>query len=121
MVMVQLSPSVVSSVAPIRLNFHLDTTLQLSAQEARRLVNQQIVPEMGTGLIAEEPELAVSNSEVIWRVPLVLSLPQLGDLGRVGTIDVNALTGVVIEDEQAQRRIIQHARRLYKGATLPTK
>jgi hypothetical protein len=120
MVMVQLPESAISTTVPIRLNFHLDTTLQLSAQEARRLVNQQVVPEMGTGLIAGAPELIVFDRGVVWRVPILLSLPRIGDLGQVGSVDVDAVTGMIIEDDKSQERTIQHARRLYKGATLPT-
>ncbi len=121
MVTVRLTESVIPKMSPIQFNFHLDTTLQISASEARRLVNHQLVPEMGTGLMAGDPELAVLESGVFWRVPLILSLPRLGDLGQVGTVDVDALTGVVIKDEMVQQRIIQHASRLYKGATLSTK
>lgn len=48
----------------------------------------------------------------------MLSLPELGDLGQVGTIDVDAETGEILTTTVAQERIIQHARRLYAGATL---
>jgi hypothetical protein len=121
MVSVTLTETINSTRSPVRLNLHLDTTLQISAQEARRLVNHRIVPEIGTGLVAGEPDLTVSETDVIWRVPLHLSLPGLGELGQVGTVDVDALTGDILEDHQAQERMIQHARRLYNGATLSTK
>ncbi|NIV39960.1 MAG: hypothetical protein GWN58_64310 [Anaerolineae bacterium] len=52
-------------------------------------------------------------------MPIVLSLPELGDLGQVGAIDVDARTGDLLSSPAAQERIIQHARRLYTGATLP--
>lgn len=121
MVTITLTESAISETSPLRLNLHVDTTLQISAQEARRLVNHRIVPEIGTGLTAGEPDLTVSESGVIWRVPLLLSLPRLGELGQVGIVDVDALTGDILKDSKAQERIIQHARRLYNGAILPTK
>lgn len=121
MVTVRLTQSAVPPISPIQLKVHLDTTLQISASEACRLINHQLVPEMGTGLIAGDPELVVLESGIYWRVPLMLSLPRLGDLGQVGTIDVDAMTGKVLNDEMIQQRIIQHARRLYKGATLSAK
>lgn len=121
MVLVTLTETAIPTTSPLRLNLHVDTTLQISAQEARRLVNHRIVPEIGTGLVAGEPDLTVSESGVIWRVPLLLSLPRLGELGQVGIVDVDALTGNILENSKAQERMIQHARRLYNGATLPTK
>lgn len=121
MVTVRLTESAIPKISPIQLNFHLDTTLQISASEARRLVNHQLVPEMGTGLIAGDPELVVLDAGVFWRVPFILSLSGLGDLGQVGTVDVDALTGVILKDEMVQQRIVQHASRLYKGATLSAK
>ena len=43
------------------------------------------------------------------RVPIVLSLSGLGDLGEVGIIEVDAQTGEIISGETAQERILQHA------------
>jgi len=104
--------------APIHLSFHLVATLNVTAEEARRQVNRQIVTELGTGLIARDPELVITGQQVAWRVPIVLSLPDLGDLGQVGTVDVDARTSDLLTSPAAQEGIIQHARRLYNGATL---
>jgi hypothetical protein len=48
----------------------------------------------------------------------LLSLPNLGDLGQVGTIEVDATTGDILTDSHAQNEIQQHASRLYAGSTL---
>jgi hypothetical protein len=106
---------------PIYLNVHVAVTLNVTADEARRRVNRQAVTELGTGLVAREPELVIAKEQVTWRVPIVLSLPGLGDLGQVGTIDVDALTGDLALDAPAQERITQHAHRLYTGSTLSAK
>lgn len=110
----------VSQTSPINLSFHVVATLNLTAADARRQVNRQIVTELGTGLIARDPELVIADEKIIWRVPIVLSLPELGDLGQVGTVDIDARSGEILSDVAAQERIIQHARRLYSGATLQT-
>ncbi len=91
-------------------------SVNISAADARRMVNQTIVPELGTGLGAKEPDLMFREGHIIWRVPVALSLPELGDLGEVGIIDVDAETGRIISDESVQEKIIQHAQRLYAGA-----
>ena len=107
--------------APIHLSFHVIATLNVTAEEARRRVNRQVVTELGTGLIARDPELAFEGEQIVWRVPIVLSLPGLGDLGQVGTVDIDARSGDLLLSPDVQERIIQHARRLYTGATLQTK
>ncbi len=111
----------IPKTAPVYLNFHLVTTLHFGADDARRQVNRQLVPELGTGLVAREPELVITGERVIWRVPLVLSLPGLGDLGRVGTVDVDTSTCDLLLSPDTHQRIVQHARRLYAGATLQAK
>ncbi|MFZ0545915.1 MAG: type II toxin-antitoxin system Phd/YefM family antitoxin [Candidatus Promineifilaceae bacterium] len=90
-------------------------SVNISSEEARRLVNQKIVPELGTGLGAKEPDLLLRGQQIIWRVPVVLSLPRLGDLGEVGIIEVDAQTGEIRSNEMDQARILQHAQRLYAG------
>ena len=96
-------------------------TVQITAEEARRLVNREVVPELGTGLGAKNPDLLLRGEQVVWRVPIVLSLAQLGDLGEVGIIEVDAQTGTILDNGRNRERIVQHAQRLYAGATLPTK
>jgi hypothetical protein len=116
-----LDAQAIPHTAPIHLSFHLAATLNVTADEARRLVNRQAVTELGTGLIARDPELVIAGEQILWRVPLALSLPGVGDMGQVGTVDVDARTGQLVLDAAAQDRIIQHAHRLYTGATLQAK
>ncbi len=87
----------------------------VSADDAHRAVNRQIIPTLGTGLIAHEPALVVADDYIVWRVPIVLSLPGLGDIGQVGSLDVDARTGELLLSHDDQQRIIDHARRLYAG------
>jgi hypothetical protein len=110
----------IPETAPIALNFHLIATLNITAEIARRQVNHQVIPALGTGLIARQPELMIEEEQIIWRVPISMSLPELGDLGIVGHVAVDARTGELSISDDTQKRIIQHARRLYTGATLQT-
>ncbi len=107
--------------APVQLNVHVVATLNVSAEEARRRVNRQVVSELGTGLIARTPEVVIAGEQIVWRVPIVLSLPGLGDLGQVGAVDVDARSGDVLLNPATHETITQHAQRLYTGATLQTK
>ncbi len=114
-----LESQTISSPTPFHFNFHVVATLHINADVARRLANRQIAAELSTGLGAREPELAIRGQQLIWRVPVYLSLPQLGDLGRVGSIDVDARTAVILTSASKQKQILQHAHRLYTGSPLP--
>jgi hypothetical protein len=118
MVTVLTDGNSIPKTAPVHLSFHVAATLNIGAEEARKLVNQQVVTELGTGLIARDPELAIDGEKVTWRVPIALSLPGLGDLGQVGIVNVDAESGDLLISTDDQERITQHARRLYAGATL---
>ncbi len=110
----------IPQTTPVALNFHLVTTLNITAETAQRQVNRQLIPKLGTGLIARRPELVIVGEQIIWRVPISLSLPELGDLGQVGHVAVDARSGELSISDDSQERIIKHARRLYTGATLQT-
>lgn len=118
MTIITKDSNAVSETTPVHLRFHVVATLNITARDARRQVNRQVVARLGTGLVAQDPDLVIDGEPIVWRVPIVLSLPELGDLGQVGTIDIDAETGDVLTTSAAQERIIQHARRLYAGATL---
>jgi hypothetical protein len=83
----------VPETAPIHLSLHIVATLNVTAEEARRQVNRQVVTELGAGLIARDPELVLAGEQIAWRVPIVLSLPGLSDLGQVGTVDIDPRSG----------------------------
>lgn len=97
---------------------HLDAVLRLTADEARRAVNCSVVVELGTGLLARAPELLIRDEQLCWRVPIFLSLPSLGDLGQVGAVEVDALSGDLLLTADLLEAIRRHASHLYAGATL---
>ncbi|NJM40417.1 MAG: hypothetical protein HC853_06455 [Anaerolineae bacterium] len=109
--------------SPVHLHVELVTTLNVSGVDARKRANRVILDQMTTGLAARVPELAVSasSSEISWRVPIILSLPKLGDVGQVGTISINAKTGVVSSSQAELDHMLRIAELLYVGATSSTK
>lgn len=113
-----LSPEFSSDQQPLVLDVQVSTTLNLSAEDARRYVNRQVIPHLGTGLVARTPKLTIANTQISWRVPIELSLPHLGNLGEVGAVQVDAHSGKIAFSAEEQERLINHARRLYRGAAL---
>ncbi len=100
----------------VSVEVYVQTTLALTAEEARRRVNGDVVPELSTGLGAGEPELQISDEQILWRVPIVLALPNLGELGAVGIVLVDARTGNIMLTDAEQEKLLTHARWVYRGA-----
>lgn len=115
-----LEPKFQSDHSPLVLELQVSTTLNISAEEARRYVNRQVIPQLGTGLVARLPALRINDHQITWRVPIELSLPHLGNLGEVGAIQVDAVSGEVAFTAEEEAQLVNHARRLYRGATLST-
>lgn len=103
-----------SKQSPTVLEIQVSTTLNISAEEARLHVNRQAIPHLGTGLVACTPQLSITDNWATWFVPIQLSLSQLGNLGEVGVIRVDAQSGQITFSEEEKEQLIQHARRLYR-------
>ena len=75
--------------------------------------------ELSTQLGAGTPELIVTE-RVYWSVPVLFTLPGKGELGRVGTLRIDAGTGELLTDPQTEREMMLYAERLGQGTTLST-
>lgn len=100
----------------ISVDVYVQTALAFTAEDARRRVNRDVVPELGTGLGAGNPALQIDDEQIFWQVPIVLSLPNLGALGIIGVVLVDAQTGNITLADEARERLLTHARWLYTGA-----
>ena len=70
--------------------------LTISAFVARQKVNVLMLEQVSNLLLADEPALIqLSDAAWVWRVPIDLTYPSHGRVGRVGTVDVDARYGEV--------------------------
>jgi hypothetical protein len=99
------------------INIRVTQPLNVSSFSARQRVTQYVMHELSTQLGGETPELTVSE-RVYWSVPVVLTLPGKGVIGRVGTLRVDAGTGELLTDPQTEREMMQHAEQLAQRAAL---
>ena len=56
--------------------------------------------------LAGQPALVVGDRPV-WRVPACLYLPGLGEVAKLGSIEVDSLTGQVVEPSPEQITLLQ--------------
>jgi hypothetical protein len=101
------------------INIRVTQPLNVTALSARQRVTQYVMQELSTQLGGDTPDLTVGE-RVYWSVPVVFTLPGKGVLGRVGTLRVDAGTGELLTDPQAEQEILRHADQLAHRATLST-
>lgn len=104
MTTVVISPSEPFGNTPIRLNLHVVTTLQVGTAEVQRLANE-FVTRFPFSLIVGKPELAIYEDQVLWRVPLTVSLPGQEDIWQVSELEIDVYTGHIRNETVEQFRI----------------
>lgn len=80
---------------PLRVEGHFDQEITISPTLARRKANGFLAGHVTMMVSAGQPTLILSE-QPIWRVPAILNLPQLGEVGTLGAIDIDAQTGKII-------------------------
>jgi len=78
--------------------------VQITGEQARRIVNRWLLDEVSYMMHAESPTLVV-NGNACWCVPAVLTAPHVGV---VGAVDVDAITGELLEYETQKEVIVLH-------------
>ncbi len=101
----------------VDINIHVKAAFNVTPFVARQKVNVMLLDKVGTGLLAESPDLVATDGRLCWRTPIVLALPGYGRLGKVGTVDVDAQSGEVLADETLIETITHHADKLAPSPT----
>jgi predicted DNA-binding antitoxin AbrB/MazE fold protein len=74
----------------------LPLKVQITGQTAQRKVSRFILDELSYLMGGEQPSLIQVETQLYWRVPVVMTYPTQGKLGIVGHIDVDAETGKLL-------------------------
>ena len=103
------------------LTLHLDrqVKVKISSNDAQKRVTRFVHSEISSQMHAEEPSL-ILGEETCWRVPVHLTLPAFGDIGCVGHIELDPLTGTMNILPATLLRISQKAEELALRFTSPT-
>ena len=95
----------------VKLKVNRSFEIKVTAEEARRQVNRWLHHEVSYLLRALTPTLVVGE-RANWRVPASLGLPHLGQVGMVGIIDVDVVTGAMGNTPEAKAEIERQAEAL---------
>lgn len=105
----------------LHLEINISTTLGITAEDARRKVTRFLMDQVSFLISPQVPLLIIAGKEAIfWRFPLVLSMAHRGKLGQVGEVDVDALSGKLLINDELIEEIKRNAHRLTASATHPT-
>src|SRR5438067_10914742 len=97
--------------ATVSIRIEMTAQLNITAFVARQKVTRFVVTEISTQLLGDTPELSVGE-RLCWSVPVVLTSPARGIVGKVGEIRVDATTGELLLEEETVQRMTGDIRRL---------
>lgn len=80
------------SSAQLSIDIRLSATVNVTAFSAQQKVTGFVIDQISTNMHAVLPTL-IMGERIFWRVPIMLSLPPIGDMGEVGVIDVDVESG----------------------------
>ena len=76
----------------LEVDIKVTADINISAYAAKQKVNGFVLSELSYMMHAGDPKLVV-DEHILWQVPVILSQTSRGDVGEVGTIDVDVETG----------------------------
>lgn len=79
----------------VEIQINLSSAVNITAVSARRKVNAFLATHVGNLLLAGEPALTITD-RIVWRVPVDVTDPVNGRLGRVGDVDVAVDSGELL-------------------------
>lgn len=90
--------------------------VRIPAVKARHIVNRFLLDNISYLMGATRPTL-VQSDRLMWRVPVVLTYPNQGEIGEVGYVDVDAEQGHIVDVPQTIEELRNRARTLSAGST----
>lgn len=104
-------PVIAPGAAPrLQVSVHVQTEV-IAPEVARKRANVWLLDNAGNLLRAETPVL-VLGEQLFWRMDVVLTSPSLGTIGRVGRLEIDAVTGEVLADTTLADTLIADANNL---------
>ena len=97
--------------ATVAIRIELTAQANITPFVARQKVTGFVILEISDRMCGGQPELVVGD-RLCWSVPVVLSSPTRGVIGKVGEILVDATTGELLVERDTVQRMSDDADRL---------
>jgi hypothetical protein len=97
--------------ATVDIHIHVTAQVNITPFVARQTVTGFVLREISDHMRGEQPELVVGD-RLCWSVPVVLTSPRRGVVGKVGEILVDATTGELLVNQDTVQRMSDDADRL---------
>jgi hypothetical protein len=108
----------------LEVDFQRRVEIIITAEQARQRASFWLTDQVSYMMGAETPDLVIGD-QAVWRVPVLISYPQVGKLGNIGTIDVDVQTGELAITRKLQAELEQRGmeivERLVPNTPRPTK
>jgi len=117
-------PAIVESLrlpakTQVKVALEVTTEVNVSQYMAKVLAQDFLLMKVGNLLRADEPVFVVSDPPC-WNVPVILTNPQVGRVGQVGAVRVDADTGEILAGRRDIETLQGQANELARSASLET-
>ncbi len=89
-----------------------EPVFNITAFTARQKVSGYVGDQISHLMGGDEPTLLWAKNRVVWRVPILLTVPSRGVVGTVGYLDVDARTGQLLISKDFVKQVEKHAEAL---------
>jgi len=110
---ITLDPYTIPEKGTVHLQVSRSFEIKVTAEEARRQVNRWVHNEVAF-LMRGLPPTLVIGEQVIWRVPISIGFPSVGQAGIVGMVDVDVETGMMNISPELEAGLINEAEKIAK-------
>ncbi|MEZ4710082.1 MAG: hypothetical protein R3A44_22945 [Caldilineaceae bacterium] len=115
---ITLSGAGIQDIHNLNVQIAIEATVHVDAQTSRRRATAWLASEVGNMLIAGAPQLVIAE-KTVWRLPVLLTSSHSGTIGKVGTVDVDTMTGELAVNEDLKNRILANVQQLISPSLSP--
>jgi hypothetical protein len=115
---ITISGEGVQDLNQLNLQISIEAIVNVDAKHARRRATAWLASEVGNMLIAGAPRLVIARNTV-WRLPVLLTSSEIGIVGEVGFVDVDASSGEALISDDLRTQILNNVNRLTRPALSP--
>jgi hypothetical protein len=108
---ITIDPYTIPEKGPVHLEISRSFEIKVTAEDARHQVNRWVHNEV-TYLMRALPPTLVVGEQVVWRVPVSIGFPSVGQAGLVGAVDVDVESGIMYTSAELEVELINEAEKI---------